>query len=105
MANRLKMAQVNAIVTLHQSKHSNRRISQLLGVERETVGKYVNQVEAQNRPNAPTGCCGFTAVRAQRRGPHFRQRSQHRRFNYDTLLPRIGTEKITYRRNPFTCRF
>ena len=55
MANRLKMAEVNAIVTLHQSKHSNRQISQLLGVDRGTVGKYVNQVKDENQPNAPTG--------------------------------------------------
>ena len=58
MANRLKMAQVNAIVTLHQSKHSNRKIAELLGVDRETVGKYVTQFEAQNQPEAPTGSEG-----------------------------------------------
>jgi len=34
MANRLTMAEVNAIVTLHQSKHSNWQISKLLGVNR-----------------------------------------------------------------------
>jgi len=55
MANRLTMAKVNAIVTLHQSKHSNRQIAKLLGINRETVGKYVNGLKAQNRPNAPTG--------------------------------------------------
>lgn len=53
MANRLSMAQFNAIVTLHASEHSNREIGRLLGVHRETVGKYL---AAQNRPNAPTGC-------------------------------------------------
>ncbi len=52
MANRLSMAQINAIVTLHASEHSNREIGRLLGVHRETVGKYL---AAQNRPNAPTG--------------------------------------------------
>jgi len=51
MANRLTMAQIDAIRTLHKSKHSNREIARLLGVHRETVGKYVGQ----NRPNAPTG--------------------------------------------------
>jgi len=52
MANRLSMAKINAIQTLHQSGHSNRKIAQLLGVDRETVRKYV---AAQNPPNTPTG--------------------------------------------------
>jgi len=55
MANRLTMAQINAILTLHASEHSNREIARLLGVHRETVGKYVAGSEIQNRPNAPTG--------------------------------------------------
>ena len=41
MANRLTMAEINAILTLHASEHSNREIARLLGVHRETVGKYV----------------------------------------------------------------
>ena len=53
MANRLSMAKVNAILSLNQSGHSNRRIATLLGVDRETVGKYVEA--AENQPNAPTG--------------------------------------------------
>jgi len=52
MANPLSMAKINAIQTLHQSGHSNRTIAKLLGVDRETVRKYV---AAQNPPNAPTG--------------------------------------------------
>jgi len=52
MANQLSMAKINAIQALHQSGHSNRKIARLLGVDRETVGKYV---AAQNPPNAPTG--------------------------------------------------
>jgi transposase len=71
MANRLSMAKINAIQTLHQSGHSNRKIAGLLGVDRETVRKYVaaqippNQPAVggpptgseavQNPPNAPTG--------------------------------------------------
>jgi transposase len=53
MANRLSMAKVNAILSLHQSGHSNRRIAKLLGVDRETVSKYVG-LAAKNPPNAPT---------------------------------------------------
>ena len=58
MANRLKMAKVNAILTLHRSGHSNRRIAELLQIHRETVARYVArwQAEFQNRPEAPPGC-------------------------------------------------
>ena len=53
MANRLSMAQINAIVTLHASEHSNREIGRLLGVHRETVGKHLAAAGGtQNRPNA-----------------------------------------------------
>ncbi len=55
MANRLTMAQIDAILTLHKTRKSNRKIAKLLEVDRGTVGKYVRQAEAQNRPNAPTG--------------------------------------------------
>ena len=53
MANRLSMANINAIQTLHQSGHSNRKISKLLGVDRGSVNNYVRKL--QNPPNAPTG--------------------------------------------------
>jgi transposase len=55
MANRLTMAEIDAILTLHTSRHSNRAIASLLGVDRGTVGKYVAQGGVENRPNAPTG--------------------------------------------------
>ena len=53
MANRLSMAKVNSIRTLHESGHSNREIARLLGIDRGAVGKHVR--ERQNRPNAPPG--------------------------------------------------
>ena len=43
------------ILTLHKAGHSNREIAALLGMNRETVGKHLGQVKAQNQPNAPTG--------------------------------------------------
>lgn len=55
MANRLSMAEIEAILTLHKIRHSNREISHLLEVDRGTVGKYVALAEFQNQPNAPTG--------------------------------------------------
>jgi transposase len=55
MAKRLTMAEIDTILTLHKAGHSNREISALVGVNRETVGKYVARAKAQNQPNAPTG--------------------------------------------------
>jgi hypothetical protein len=53
MANRLSMADIQAIRTLHASGNSDRRISALLGVHRETVAKHTAAVAGV--PNAPTG--------------------------------------------------
>jgi transposase len=55
MANRLTMAQIDAILTLHSTRHSNREIADLLTVDRGTVGKYIAEAAVQNPPNAPTG--------------------------------------------------
>ena len=55
MANRLSMAEISAILTLHKTGHSNRRIAELLGVHRETVGRYVARWQAENRPATPPG--------------------------------------------------
>jgi transposase len=41
------MAEVTTIRTLHQSGHSNRQIARLVGVHRETVGKYVAQRDSK----------------------------------------------------------
>lgn len=56
MAKRLTMAEIDAILTLHKSGYSRRQIGTLLGVHRETVGRYLDAV--QNRPNAPIGSEG-----------------------------------------------
>lgn len=55
MANQLTMAEIDTILTLHKAGESNRTISTLVGVNRETVGKYLARAKAQNQPNAPTG--------------------------------------------------
>ena len=57
MANQLKMAMVNAILTLKQRGWSHRRIARELGINRETVARYVNfwQVDSKPATNAPTG--------------------------------------------------
>ena len=55
MAKRLTMAEIDTILTHHKAGHSNREISALVGVNRETVGKHLARIKAQNQPNAPTG--------------------------------------------------
>lgn len=57
MANRLKMAVVDAISTLDQRGWSQRRIARELGIDRETVARYLHLERAGPKPatNAPTG--------------------------------------------------
>jgi len=57
MANRLKMATVQAIVALKQRGWSNRRIGRELGIRRETVSRYIDLAQEDSKPatNAPPG--------------------------------------------------
>jgi transposase len=57
MANLLKMALVDSIVTLHSHGWSRRRIARELGIHRETVGRYVDLATNDPKPasNAPAG--------------------------------------------------
>ena len=58
MATHLSMANIQAIAALHCSGHSNRQIVGILGINRETVGKYGAELKkhtAQNQLNPQTG--------------------------------------------------
>lgn len=56
MANLLKMAIVQSILSLRAQGWSQRRIARELGIDRETVGKYLRQQLCGAKPaNAPTG--------------------------------------------------
>ncbi len=64
MSNRLSMAKISSIETLHQSGHSNREIGRLLGVDRGAVNRYIRNLKAdtaEKRPNPQTGS-GLTGV-------------------------------------------
>jgi len=50
MANRLKMAVVNAILTLNELGWPQRRIARELGIDRETVARYVHSPPAEAKP-------------------------------------------------------
>ncbi|HEY2139639.1 MAG TPA: IS21 family transposase [Chthoniobacterales bacterium] len=56
MANLLKMAKVQSILSLHAQGWTQRRIARELGISRDSVGKYVRQQLCGAKPaNAPAG--------------------------------------------------
>jgi transposase len=56
VANLLKMAKLQSILSLHAQHWSQRRIARELGVDRETVRKYLREHLCGSKPaNAPTG--------------------------------------------------
>ena len=65
--NQLKVAEVQAILTLASRGWSFRRIAEALGIRRETVSKYVE--EARAAPNAAKAPTGSEAVEGARAGP------------------------------------
>ena len=62
MANHLKMAMVDTIVTLKQHGWSIRRIARELGIDRGTVRRYIRQEQLHPKPptKAPTGSDGIS---------------------------------------------
>jgi transposase len=56
MSNLLKVAMIDTILSLHKRRWSQRRIARELGIDRETVRRYLKQAEAQSKPAiAPIG--------------------------------------------------
>ena len=55
MANQLKMAVMHAILRLARLGRSHRRIAQVLGVDRETVGRYVHSAPADSNSGREWG--------------------------------------------------
>jgi len=55
MSNRLKMANVQAVLQLHAQRWSFRRIAEALHIDRGTVSRYVRLAEARPASEAPTG--------------------------------------------------
>jgi transposase len=59
MSNSLTVAMIDSILTLHKRRWSQRRIARELGIDRETVRRYLRQAEAPPKPaNAPIGSQG-----------------------------------------------
>jgi transposase len=56
MANQLKMALVETILTLHRRRWSQRRIARELNIHRETVARYLREASGRSKPaKAPIG--------------------------------------------------
>jgi transposase len=55
MSNRLKMANVQAVLQLHAQRWSFRQIAEALHIDRGTVSRYVRLAEAKPASEAPTG--------------------------------------------------
>lgn len=67
MANRLKMATIDTVFTLHEQGWSIRQIARAVGIHRDTVARYLRQAKpagaptgsaAPNQAGAPTGSDG-----------------------------------------------
>ena len=74
MANQIKMANIQAILTLHQNNGwSNRRIARELGINRGTVDRYVRlarqAAETSKRAKAPPGSEGDAASKRAKAPP------------------------------------
>src|SRR5437870_1090352 len=62
MANALKMAVIEAILSLCRRGWSRRRIARELGIDRETVSRHLRAAtEPSNPANAPLGSAAFGA--------------------------------------------
>jgi transposase len=62
MPNLLQVAMIDTILSLHLRGWSQRRIARELGIDRETVARYLRQAPAAAKPaNAPIGCEGSDA--------------------------------------------
>jgi transposase len=61
MANHLTMALIDSILTLHQRGWSQRRIARELGIDRETVARYLKPPPPPNPAIAPPGSPDATA--------------------------------------------
>jgi hypothetical protein len=69
MANRLTMAKLQAILSLHAQGWRNREIARELDVDRETVAKYVRAASCVSKPaKAPIGSAGTDEQATEPRG-------------------------------------
>jgi transposase len=56
MSNLLKVAMIDPILSLHRRRWSQRAIARELGIDRQTVARYIKRAESAPKPaNAPTG--------------------------------------------------
>jgi transposase len=97
MSNRLSMAKITSIETLHQSGHSNREIARLLGVDRGAVNRYVRRLkarESQKRPNPQTGSASSDIEESTARSGPASQCHSHRQLIEAKLDQGLSVKRI-----------
>ena len=82
MSNLLEVAMIDIILSLHRRNWSQRRIARELGINRETVARYLKQAEAAPKPaDAPSGSTASEAaphsVRPPARPPARRRKTSN----------------------------
>ena len=92
MANQLKMSMVNAILTLKQRGWSQRRIARELGIDRETVARYVHLWTDGANPATNTPI-GSTDQDTQPPGPES-QCEPYRKVVQDKLQSGLSRQRI-----------
>ena len=74
MANRLKMALIDAILSLKARRWSNRRITRELGVDRDTVTRHLRHAQQSIAAKAPIGATVLPAESNAAKRPSARTR-------------------------------
>src|SRR5437763_1939830 len=96
MANLLRVAVIDTILSLHQRGWSQRRIARELGVHRDTVARHLRQAPPSNPAIAPIGTgAPVVSPDGQRRRPYvFRIVLSHSRKGYSEAVYRQTTDNF-----------
>ena len=95
MSNLLEVAMIELILSLHRQGLSQRRIASELGINRETVARYLSQPRDAAKPaNAPSGSIEAEAESKPANAPPARsklRRSQNQPMPSGSAAPEPGT--------------
>ena len=68
MANQFTMADIQAILRLHERGWRNRRIARELSIDRETVAKYIRRIDLRSKTSQSAPRLGDRGRGGSRRG-------------------------------------
>ena len=106
MSNRLSMAKINSIETLHQSGHSNREIARILGVDRGAVNRYVRDLKPEKLKRGQTRKPGPRGNRTKSPSPFPNPTRGHQANATATASRSWQSSNLAYQSNEFikTCK-